>query len=238
MRQPSIAGGFRTVALLGVLTLSVSLCGRSARAEEAYAKVLEGLKEQGLYDIALDYVHEMKDSPLLTNDQRMELPLTEGHLLVESAQAERDTSTKFKQLDQARDRFEAFIKANASHPLAAEAASALGNVLVVRGRSLLDQAERPANASKKKQLTDEARELMSQARKVFNDSEEKYDAEEKRFPRFIDPKDVKQIEARKNARANVLRSSLLSGAVLFDLAKTYPEGSKDQHQLLQQAADK
>lgn len=239
MRQSLIGGSFfRAAALLSAFTFSALLGGSSAKGEEAYERFLEGLKEQGLYDIALEYVRSMKDSPLLSNDQRLQLPLEEGQLLVESAQAERDTTTKFKQLDQARERFESFIKANASHPLAAQAASELGNVLVVRGRSLLDQAKRPANASKKDQLIKDARDLMTQAQTVFNDSEKKFDEEEKKFPRFIDPKDVKQIDARKIARANVLRSSLLSGAVLFDLAKTHPDGSKEQHTLLQQAADK
>jgi len=238
MRQRLMGGSIRLLALLSVFTLSVCFGGRSASAEEAYDKFLDGLREQGLFDIALDYVRSMKDSPLLTAEQRLLLPLQEGQLLVESAQAERDTSTKFKDLDQARERFESFIKANQSHPMAAQAESELGNVLVVRGRSLLEQAKRPANAAKKDQLTKEARDLMTQAQKVFNNSETKFTEESKKFPKFIDPKETKQIEARNIARANVLRSSLLSGAVLFDLAKTHPDGSKEQHLLLQQAADK
>ena len=119
MRPRSIHGGLQMAVVLCAFALAASTGARSASAEEPFDKFLEALKEDGLYDIALDYVRSMKDSPLLSNEQRIEMPLTEGQLLVESAQAERDTATKFKQLDQAREHFENFIKANASHPVSA-----------------------------------------------------------------------------------------------------------------------
>ncbi|HEV7225420.1 MAG TPA: hypothetical protein VGN42_22125, partial [Pirellulales bacterium] len=97
MRLPSIHGGFQAAVLLCALALAALPGARPASAEEPFDKFLEALKEDGLYDIALDYVRSMKDSPLLSNEQRIEMPLTEGQLLVESAQAERDTATKFRQ---------------------------------------------------------------------------------------------------------------------------------------------
>ncbi|HUY89757.1 MAG TPA: hypothetical protein VMV10_13570 [Pirellulales bacterium] len=239
MRSVFTRGCLQAAVLCCALVAGLLGSGRSALAEEAYEKFIGGLKDQGLYDIALEYVRSMKDSPLITQEQREEIPLKEGELLVDSAQAERDTATKFKQLDQARERFESFIKANSSHPKAADAELQLGAVLVVRGNSLVEQANRPANAAKKDQLLSDARELMSQGQKVFNAAEEKFIAEEKSYDRFIDQKkDPKKFEARRIARARVLEASLRSGDVIFSLAKTYPQGSEDARKLLQKAADK
>lgn len=239
MRSAFTRGCLQAAVWCCAFIATIQGLGRAVQAEEAFERFVGGLKEQGLYDIALDYVRSMKDSPLISNELREELPLKEGELLVDSAQAERDTATKFKQLDQARERFESFIKANSSHPKAADAELQLGAVLVVRGNSLVEQSQRPANAAKKDQLLSEARELMSQGQKVFNAAEEKFITEEKSYPRFIDQKkEAKQFEARRIARARVLEASLRSGDVIFSMSKTYPAGSEDARKLLQKAADK
>ena len=239
MRSVFTRGCLRAAVLCCALVALALAPSRSAHAEEEFERFVASLKEDGLYDLALEYIRLMKDSPLISNALREELPLKEGELLVDSAQAERDTATKFKQLDQARERFESFIKANPSHPKAADAELQLGAVLVVRGNSLVEQSQRPANAAKKEQLLSEARELMSQAQNVFTTAEEKFVAEEKGYPRFIDQKkDAKQFEARRVARARVLEASLRSGDVIFALSKTYPAGSEDARKLLQKSADK
>lgn len=239
MKSAFTRGCFPAAVLCCALAGGVLGTGRSASAEEAYERFIGGLKDQQLYDVALEYVRSMKDSPLLTQAQREETPLREGELLVDSAQAERDTATKFKLFDQARERFESFIKANPSHPKAADAELQLGAVLVARGNSLVEQANRPASAAKKDQLLSEARELMSQGQKVFNAAEEKFIAEESGYERYIDQKkDPKNFEARRIARARVLEASLRSGDVIFSLSKTYPAGSEDARKLLQKAADK
>lgn len=216
----------------------VALCPSSALAEEAFEKFLEGLKEQGLFDTALDYLNEMRTSPLLTDEQKQELLFEEGRLLVDTARAENDMAAKTKLLDQARDRFTAFIKANPSHPKSAVAETELGNVLVERGRSFLEQASRPANATKKDALTRQGRELLEEAKKVFDEAETKFTARLKEFPQLLDAKKEKaRIEQRKQAQADVLRARLLVASIVFELARSYEKGSDENKKLLQQAAD-
>ncbi|HQU45454.1 MAG: hypothetical protein B7Z73_10230, partial [Planctomycetia bacterium 21-64-5] len=222
-------------ALAGFMLLSA----RTAPAEEAYARFLQGLKEQGLFDAALDYLELMRTSPLLSEAQKQELAFEEGRLLVDNARAENDAAAKSKLLDQARDRFAAFIKASSANPKAAVAETELGNILVERGRSLLEQAERPANASKKEALTKQARELFQEAKKVFDEAEAKFTARMQEFPKILDPKkEAKRIEERDQARDDVLRARMFAAGILQVMASSYPAGSAEQKKLLHEAADK
>lgn len=232
--------GRRLVCLAScAMACALWLHSRPASAEEAYERFLEGLKEQGLFDVALDYIDQMRDSPLITEAQKQELPFDEGRLLVANARAENDAAAKTKLLDQARDRFASFIKSSPSNPKAASAETELGNVLVERGRSLLDQANRPANAAKKDALTKQGRDLLLEAQKVFDAAEVKFSARLKEFKGIYDPKkEAKQIEQRAQARADVLKANLYAAGVLHELAKTYPKDSAESKKLLQAAADK
>ncbi|HEV3339816.1 MAG TPA: hypothetical protein VG125_05650, partial [Pirellulales bacterium] len=238
MSFPLFIGRRLSCLAFGAL-VAVALSPGAARGEEAYDRFLEALKEQGLFDVALDYMESMRTSSLLSEVQKQEMPFEEGRLLVENARAENDPTTKTKLLDRARDRFAEFIKSNPSHPKSASAETELGNVLVERGRSLLDQANRPANANKKDALIKQARDLLEEAKKVFDEAETKFSARLKEIPTLLDPKkDAKKIAQRDQARADVLKAHLYAAGVLQELAKTYPKDSPEHKSMLQAAADK
>jgi cellulose synthase operon protein C len=232
----------RRLALTASFALAcvVWLAPNFAAAEEAYEKFLAGLKEQGLFDTALDYLDLMRTSPLLTEGQKQELAYEEGRLLVDNARAENDAAAKTKLLDQARDRFAAFIKSNPSNPKAASAETELGNVLVERGHSMLDQANRPTNSGKKDALAKKGRGLLEEAKKVFDEAETKFTARSKEFPPgpIDQKKEPKKYEQRAQARADMLRARLLAAGIVHELAKSYPAGSAENKKLLQEAADK
>lgn len=223
------------------LVCALALAAGRAEAVEQYEEFLKALTDQGLYDLALDYIETMRDSPLLGEAQKQQMPFDEGRLLMRAAQAERNAAGKAKLLDRARDRFHDFIKANPSNPLAANAELELGNVLVEHGKSLRDQAGRPTNAAKKDALTAQAREIFQQAKKVFDEADQKLTAKAKSYPAFLDKKKKKeeqQSHEREKAYQDALMAHIYSAGVLAELAKTYPAGSDDYKKLLQQAADK
>ncbi|HUY32693.1 MAG TPA: hypothetical protein VMV69_07905 [Pirellulales bacterium] len=221
-----------------LVALAALVGGGPASAEEAYQRFLEGLRDRGLFDMALDYIAEMRESPLISTELKVQMPYEEGVTLIHAAQVERDSATKVKYLDRAKEQLEAFIQANPSHPMAAGAETELGQVLVVRGRMLIDQASRPANAPKKEELLTQGREKLTQAQKVFTTAEEKFTARLKEFAPHIDAKEVKQIAARDQARADVLKALLHAAGVLHELAKTYPTGSDESKNFLHEAAAK
>ena len=223
------------------LAFMVALIAGRAEAVEQYEEFLKALTDQGMYDVALDYIETMRNSPLLSEAQKQQMPFDEGRLLMRNAQVERNAAAKAKLLDRARDRFNDFIKANPSNPLAANAELELGNVLVEHGKSLRDQANRPANAAKKDALMNQAREQFQQAQKVFDTADKKLTEKAKSFPKFLDKKKKKEEEQsheRDKAYQDALMAHIYSASVLSELAKTYPPGSDDRKKLLQQAADK
>lgn len=223
------------VGLVGGL---VWLVARPTLAIEPYAQFLAGLRDRGLYELALDYLDSMRSSPLVSEQQKSEMPFEEGRLLTELARTERDSAAKSKLLDRARDRFDAFIKANPSNPLAPKAEIELGEVLVVRAHDLFDQAQRPANLKKKDKLLTDSREVLQEAKRIFEGAETKMIEEAKKYPVHTRPKEAHLAEARKQATAEAVRAQLYTAGIPFELAKTYPEASEERKKLLQESADK
>ena len=216
----------------------LALAAPSAHAVEQYEAFLEGLRERGLHDMALDYLQQMRTSPLAPADIKPTIPYEEGVTLIAAAAAERDVELKTRQLDLARDKFKEFVKTSPEHPLVAGAESQLANVLVERARTLLQKATRPAYAAQKDDLTRQARALFAESQKVFVSAEGKYEELLKQFPKSIDPKDTKQIDARDRARNELLQARLYAGRALYETSKSYPPASADAKKLLESAAAK
>jgi hypothetical protein len=228
---------FRWLAV-GVLFGTISLGATSLRAGEPFQAFIDGLRDRNLYDSALDYLVEMRTSTLLTNEQKTMIPYEEGRTLIDQARNERDGNQKAKQLDLARDKLQEFVKANGYSPLVGAASMQLGNVIVERGRMALESSGRPSQLQNKEVLVKQARDYFQQSQKVFDEAEKKFEEKLAAFPKFIDPKDTKQIEDRDQARRDSIQSQLYAAAVLYETAKTYPDNSADAKKALQTAADK
>lgn len=228
----------RPLLLRGLLVGFIWLVARPTLAVEPYAQFLAGLRERGLYELALDYLDTMRDSPLLSEQQKSEMPFEEGRLLTDLARAERDPNAKSKLLDQARDRFNEFIKNNPSNPLAPTAELELGEVLVVRAHNLFDQANRPTNLKKKDALLADSRKFLEEAKSVFEGAETKMIEQVKKYPLHTRKNEEHLANARKAAVEAAVRAQIYAAGVPLDLAKTYPEASDERKKFLQESADK
>ena len=223
------------VAALCVSAL-VALSSSLAPAVEPVQPFLEGLRRRQMYDIALEYLATLRDSPLVTDEVKQTLLYEEGQTLVEEARTLRDVTRRMEQLDTARQRFEEFIASQPQHALVSNANLQLGNVIVERGRTLLVMAERPAQAANKEQLTADARQQFADARKVFDAAQATLEVRLAEFPVAIDRQQTAQIEARKQVRNNLIQAKLLSAMIGYELAKTHPPDSGPYKQGLEEAA--
>jgi len=225
----------------GSLALTLALCAALAlpsQAAEPFREFLDGLRGRDLHDVALDYIEQCRTNPSIDDETRVTLDFEQGRLLVEGARSIRDIQRRTNQLDTARAKFEAFIQANPEHPLAPSASTQLGNVLVERGRTQLERASRPTHVDQREPLTAEARQLFEQAAGVFTGAEQKFQAHLDSFPRFIDSKDRARVEAREQARLDLIQAQLYSAQVLFERAKSYPADSADFKKLMEEAGAK
>src|SRR5579864_6508369 len=97
------------------LALAAAIAVAPARAADDPRFALgfvQGLRERGYYDLALDYLTELRADKNTPADVKAKLDYEEGRTLTEAATHGSDPEVARRQLDQARDRLEAFIKAN------------------------------------------------------------------------------------------------------------------------------
>ena len=220
------------LALLAWLTIATI-----AGAKEPYQEFLNALRERQMYDIALYYLESMRTSPLVSDEDKEVMPYEEAVTLVGAARVERETVSRNKLLDRARDKFQQFIDTKADHPMALVARRELGQVLVERGKGLLSSAARPANAANRENMQAEARALFTQATPIFEDAEVKFKERLGEFPRVMDPEDPQKKEKSKVENEYFTAQNYAAG-ILQEAARSYPTDAPQRAELLKKAGEK
>ncbi|HEX3868885.1 MAG TPA: hypothetical protein VHV77_00470 [Pirellulales bacterium] len=232
---------FRTARLLVLLTVTTvagSAVASNAHAGEPYQRFLDGLRERGLYDVAVDYLNQMSKSSLVSDDIKKAIPYELGKTLIEWAREDADTKSRAKNLELAREKLQKFMADNPTHEMSGSAAMQLGNVLVLRGTMLIETSARPSNALQKETLLKQAREVLEEAKTVFKKSEDNYEKLVNEFKGVPPANDPGWVDRRDAVRQAFLQANLYSAAVLQEIAKTYTLNSKEHKEALQVAADK
>jgi len=223
------------LVLAGCLVVAA---GQGEAAEETQ-RFLDGLRERGLYDMALEYLEQMRASPLVDKEFRTAIDYEVGVTLIAASRTGRLASIRQEQLDQAHTSLQNFLRDNPEHPLAAGANTKLADLLVERGRIKAEQAAKPGRpTNEKEQLMEEARALYQEARQVLDGLEVKFLDAHREFPKVIDPKDTERIEAREQVRRDLLQARLALATVVYEIAQTYDPGSKGNEDNLSDAAEK
>ena len=132
-------------------------------AEEPARQFLEALREQGLFELANEYLQRVERSPATPQEFRDTILFEQGLTLMAVSRSESDFDTRQQRLDEAQKKFREFLTAQKNHDFAPKAKSQLANVLVERARVKIAEAERPKNAAQKPALLKEARKFYDQA---------------------------------------------------------------------------
>ncbi|MFO0869792.1 MAG: EF-hand domain-containing protein [Pirellulales bacterium] len=218
-----------------VLGAFLSVTGAATAAEPA-AEFLRALRDADLYDLAIDYLDQMANSPLVAAQFKEAIPYERGVTLMEGARHQKDFSLREKQLDAAQVALDQFVKQFPNHAMAFSAKSELGNLLVERANLKMDRTKRPVEPQKDK-LKTEARALYQQAYATFQALTADLKAKLAQLPKNIDAKkDPKRYEMREQMRADFLQAELLSAAVLEKSADTMDKASKEYKDTLTKAA--
>jgi len=228
----SILGRLVAPAVAAVVGLQSTAYG-----VEEYDRFLSGLRQRHYYDMALDYLDLMRNSQLLTEEQRQLVSFEEARTFLEAAR-DVDHAERDKMLDGARDRFEKFVKEQPNHSQAAGAATQLGAVLVERGRNRVEQALLPSSSPEvKKKLMDEARPFFDQAEATFTSAQEKFKALLDTFPKFMAPNDPR-VAQREAAKGELIKAHMYHAYGLYERSRTYDKDSADWKKALTTAAEK
>ena len=142
---PSQRDQLGIVLLLSLfVAVQVSSLGRVATAAEPAREFLNGLRERGYHDIALDYLAMMETSPLAPAELKEIIQYEKGVTLIEGSRAQRDQAIREKFLDDAQKLLKDFTDnpRTAQHALANSARNQLGNLIVERARMKVERSKK------------------------------------------------------------------------------------------------
>src|SRR5947209_8441072 len=147
---------------VAVIVTLAGLVAVPARAEEPYLRYARALCENGLPDVAADYLDQLAKKKL-PPDVAALVPLEAARARLDVAIQEGDAKKRKQQFAAARPAYETFLKQNPNHPRAAEAKLDLARLVALQGKTLLDQARRQESQSTRKDQTAEAGRLFKEA---------------------------------------------------------------------------
>ena len=204
------------------------------RGGEPARAFLEGLRERGYFDMAIEYLQQMRTSPLAPVEFKETLQYELGTTLIQSSREQRDIKLREAQLEEAARALQSFVGNMPDHPLVTSANSQLGNLKVERARIKVEQSKLP-NA-KKEPLLAEAAEVYDEAYNVFVQAKAELLERLNRL-RNVPPNDKKNIELRDILRTDYLQAQLLAAAVKEETADTKKLGSPEYKALVTAAAE-
>ena len=152
---------FRTGLVLGSLALSASILPAQSLPPTSPSELIRGLREQGLSDLALEYIAENSNG--WSADLKKEVALERAKCRLELASTEVDDGNRELQISTAKQEFQEFLAASPNHPRASEAAVSLARLLTLEGKGELQKAKRITDETEKKKTAAASRELFTRA---------------------------------------------------------------------------
>ena len=195
---------------------------------------VQGLRERGYYDVALQYLDQLRKDAETPADLRRTLDFEEGRTLIEEATHSPDPDVSKGKLEQAKVRIEAFVKANPNLPQTTEALVELAHLLYERGLTEVDLAGDARLANEKESRLAGARGYYESARAAYGKAFERLNAKLVEYPKFIPPDDPRKLE-RERVRNSVMQAELQKSVVDYYEAQTFAQDSRERAQLLEKA---
>lgn len=206
-------------------------------AMEPAREFLNELRAAHLFDLAVEYLDGVKDSPLVPTEFKETLAYERGVTMVKWATLQKDYGIREKQLDEAQDVLRKFIRSQPKNPLVSAANNELGNLLVQRAGIKVELAKKSDDRVTRDKLFQESKGMYDEAIKVLIIVLADLKGKLEEFPKGRNPNlAAKQIALRDELRAAYLQCQLLKAAAREEMAETEPKGSKPHTELLLAAA--
>lgn len=170
-------------SLAWLATLAVCPDGRTDELRQRY---VEGLRQQGLADLAIEYLELALKQQNLSQDDRSDIEFEIAASYISASDALGDLSKRDQMLETARTRFDTFSKSHPTHPRRSESLFHMGMIDLQQGRLRVAQAQLPANSTRVPGLANEARQYLSNAAENYQKAFEQAQAAYKKLPVYID----------------------------------------------------
>ena len=216
------------VALLSILPFKVA-------ADEPCERFLEALRDNGYYDIAMDYLDEMETSPLASDQFKQTLPFEKAQTLIKSTSRIRDLDELDSVLSSAQALLDKAVSLATTPELEARSLNNQGELLFRRASIFLSRADNGRLTASEK-----AKEF-SKARGFLKQSLEKYGAAKATYKSLVDnfKLDVRDPESKQKQKLlrgtyTVVRVKLPQ--ILEKYADTLEDNDPEREQNLSAAA--
>lgn len=219
------------VAFLLLSGLFVFPFSVSAQDDAPWAKMLEGFKDpsRGYYDTALEYLEWMKTSPLCPDSLKGQMDYQIAMVHLEAIETGSIFLSRDDHMKNCRDSLEKYIKEHPDGDLAFDARSTLGRLFMEEGRLAIMKSEHELTRDNEREpLRLRAREEFKKSIPYF-ESADKWATEQARKLQAAqkeNPNAVKEADLYA-AYGRFLAGKILINLAKMDLAKTYPNNSKE-----------
>lgn len=212
--------------LLGLLVAG-SVIGGAKGDEVSTSTYVNGLRQNGYADWAIDYLEIKLNEPGVKKERKMEIEYEIASSLISLAETMGDLSKQEKGLEDARAKFEEFGKKYPSAPdeMKADALVQVATIDLQQGRLRIIQAQIPSNESQALGLANQARGLLDKSSKAYGAAEKLYEVEYKKFPAYIG--DETQKDRADRAKRSEIFSKWIETRFQTALAKFYLADSYD-----------
>lgn len=220
------------------LTLGAVAVARQAGPPEGpqqrEMRFLQGLRERGYYDLALEYLNALRRDPKAPRELKVLLDYDEGLGLLEEAAALNDLERRRQLLEKARTKLDAFVKANPNHVKTPEAFVAMARLQLERGQTAALQGEEAGTDAEKRARVAEARAAYDEARKAYDKALQPLRDAYAAYPSFLPEGDPRRA-ARDHAHVALMDAELQRALVDYEEAQTYRPDDPEHTRLLDTA---
>jgi len=219
--------------MVSVFALQVSRLAASD-SQEAF---LNGLKQRGYYDTALEFLDGLEQAANTPDDVRQTLDIERAAIHMAEGNAARRQDDRDRFFDQGRASFEKFLREHPQHERAAEAQVQVGNIVLAEARRLIWKLSPADGSSVNSGTAADARRELGLARKLFQSASDRFKAQLDTLP-FVDAAEDKAAwEHRRRIEARHLSAWLSAVSCVYEEALTLDKSSGRRDRLLEDAID-
>lgn len=220
-----------------LLLIWASSISADCLASDSHEAFLQGLRDRGYYDTALEYLGTLGGAATTSADIEATLDLERAIIWMERSNATRRQDDRERFAGQGQVSFEVFLKEHPRHPRAAAGYAHLGRLLFEQARQKIWKCGASFNMDQREALTNEARRMLQRAKRAFGKARHQFKKQLDNLP-IVDPEDDKDgYQNRRRTEVRYLGTWLSFASCDYEDALTQDPDSGRRSDLLGMAQE-